>query len=191
MEPPGLTDLRYPVGRFQFEGPAAPERRHQWIDEIEWAPSNLRSAVAGLSPEQLDTPYREQGWTVRQVVHHVPDSHVNAYVRFKLALTEDEPTIKPYEEARWAELPDGSSGPVELSLNLLENLHGRWVHLLRQLTPADFSRRYRHPEQGRLIELNEVLALYAWHGRHHVAHITSLRRRMGWDPPADRPDARG
>jgi hypothetical protein len=114
------------------------------------------------------------------VVHHLPDSHLNAYTRIKLALTEDVPVIKPYEEARWAELPDGRGAPIELSLNLLESLHHRWVLLLRQLTPADFRRRFVHPEHGRSIELQETLALYAWHGRHHIAHITSLRRRMGW-----------
>jgi hypothetical protein len=175
------VDLRYPVGQFQFDGVADQTRRRQWIDEIERAPASLRAAVAGLSAEQLDTPYRERGWTVRQVVHHVPDSHLNAYTRFKLAHTEDGPTIKPYEEARWAELPDGRSAPVELSLALLETLHQRWVLLLRQLSPADFSRHYTHPEHGRRVKLNETLAMYAWHGRHHVAHITSLRRRMGWD----------
>lgn len=176
----GEVDLRYPVGEFRFEGKVDQDRRNQWIDELERAPSNLQAAVAGLSPEQLETPYREHGWTVRQVVHHIPDSHLNAYTRFKLALTETEPTIKPYQEARWAELPDGRSGPIEPSLHLLENLHHRWVLLLRQLTPADFSRRYLHPEHERSFELNETLALYAWHGRHHVGHITALRRRMGW-----------
>jgi hypothetical protein len=175
------ADLRYPIGEFRFEARVDQDRRSQWIGEIERTPANLRTAVAGLSPQQLDTPYREQGWTVRQVVHHLPDSHLNSYTRFKLALTEDEPTIKPYQEARWADLPDGRAGPIEPSLTMLEALHQRWVFLLRRLTPADFSRRLIHPEQGRSIELNELLAFYAWHGRHHVAHITSLRQRMGWD----------
>ena len=173
-------DLRYPVGRFQFDGDISPRARNQRIDEIAAAPAHLRSAVEGLSPAQLDTPYRPGGWTVRQVVHHVPDSHLNAYTRIKLALTEDEPTIKPYEEARWAELADGRTGPVEPSLTLLQVLHHRWVLLLRSLGPDDFRRRFRHPEHGRLIELDESVAMYAWHGRHHVAHIASLRRRMGW-----------
>jgi DinB family protein len=176
----GEVDPRYPVGKFRYDGSADQERRSGWIGEIERAPSELRAAVAGLSPDQLDTPYRDHGWTLRQVVHHVPDSHFNAYTRFKLALTEHEPTIKPYQEARWAELVDGRSGPIEPSLTLLESLHHRWVLLLRQLSPTDFSRRYLHPEHGRAFELNETLALYAWHGRHHVAHITSLRTRMGW-----------
>jgi uncharacterized damage-inducible protein DinB len=176
-----MEDARYPIGPFRFDGKADPGRRMQWIDEIAAAPDHLRSAIAGLTPAQLDTPYREKGWTVRQVVHHLPDSHLNAYTRIKLALTEDEPTIKPYEEARWAELPDARTGPIEISLALLESLHRRWVLLLRELTPDDLKRRFRHPEHGRSMGLDEVLALYAWHGRHHVAHITSLRRRMGWN----------
>ena len=174
-------DLRYPIGQFRYEGEPDQHRREQWIEEIAATPANLRAAVAGLSPQQLDTPYRDKGWTIRQVVHHLPDSHLNAYTRIKLALTEDVPVIKPYEEARWAELPDGRTAPIELSLNLLESLHHRWVMLLRQLTPADFRRRFIHPQHGRPIELQETLALYAWHGQHHVAHITSLRHRMAWD----------
>jgi hypothetical protein len=173
-------DLRYPIGHFRYEGEPDQRRREQWIEEIAATPANLRAVVAGLSPHQLDTPYRDKGWTVRQVVHHLPDSHLNAYTRIKLALTEDVPVIKPYEEALWAELPDGRAAPIELSLNLLESLHHRWVLLLRQLTPADFRRRFVHPQHGRPIELQETLALYAWHGRHHVAHIASLRRRMAW-----------
>jgi hypothetical protein len=176
-----MEDLRYPIGEFRYEGEPDQRRREQWIKEIAATPANLRAAVAGLAPHQLDTPYRDKGWTVRQVVHHLPDSHLNAYTRIKLALTEDVPVIRPYEEARWAELPDGRAGPIELSLNLLESLHHRWVLLLRQLTPADFRRRFMHPQHGRPFELQETLALYAWHGRHHVAHITSLRRRMAWD----------
>ena len=180
MEATQTEDLRYPIGRFQLDGRADQRRRERWIGEIASAPAHLRVAVDGLSSEQLDTPYRPQGWTVRQVVHHLPDSHLNAYVRIKLALTEDEPTIKPYEEARWAELPDGRTAPIEISLNLLDSLHQRWVLLLRQLTPSDFERRFRHPEHGRSLGLDEIVAMYAWHGRHHVAHITALRARMGW-----------
>jgi hypothetical protein len=175
-----MEDPRYPIGPFRFED-ADQVRREQWIAEIAAAPGHLRGAVAGLGPLQLDTPYREKGWTVRQVVHHLPDSHLNAYTRVKLALTEDEPTIKPYDEARWAELPDVRSTPVETSLTLLECLHRRWVLLWRELRPPDFARRFRHPEQGRSIGLDEVLAMYAWHGRHHVAQIASLRSRMGWN----------
>jgi hypothetical protein len=175
-----MEDPRYPIGPFKFDGHANPQLREQWIAEIATAPGALRAAVTGLSPTQLDTPYREQGWTVRQVVHHLPDSHLNAYARIKLALTEDEPVIKPYDEARWAELPDVRATPVETSLTLLECLHRRWVLLLRDLRPADFARRFRHPEQGRAIGLDEAVAMYAWHGRHHVTQITSLRSRMGW-----------
>jgi len=175
-----MDDLRYPVGPFRYTETGSPAQRDQWLSQIATAPGELRAAVAGLSPGQLDTPYRPEGWTVRQVVHHLPDSHLNAYARIKLALTEEEPTIKPYEEARWAELPDARTGPVEPSLALLDFLHQRWLLLLRQLEPADFGRRFRHPEHGRMIGLDETLAMYAWHGRHHVAHISSLRRRMGW-----------
>lgn len=176
-----MDDPRYPIGPFRYQGNADERQREQWIGEIASTSGYLRAAVAGLSPAQLDTPYREKGWTVRQVVHHLPDSHVNAYTRIKLALTEDEPTIKPYEEARWAELPDARSGPIEISLTLLECLHRRWVLLLRGLGPDEFRRRFRHPEHGRTMDINEVLAMYAWHGPHHVAQITSLRSRMGWD----------
>jgi hypothetical protein len=174
------ADLRYPVGSFQFDGDVSPGKREQRISEIAAAPGHLREAVAGLTPMQLDTPYRPGGWTVRQVVHHLPDSHLHAYTRIKLALTEEEPTIKPYEEARWAELPDARTGPIDPSLALLESLHQRWLLLLRQLRPSDFERRFRHPEHNRMFALDETIALYAWHGRHHVAHITSLRQRMGW-----------
>jgi len=172
--------LRYPIGPFRFEGDNSAAHREQWIGEISLAPGFLRAAVAGLTPVQLDTPYRDNGWTVRQVVHHLPDSHLNAYTRIKLALTEKEPTIKPYDEARWAELPDARVGNIEPSLSLLESLHRRWTMLLRQLSPVDFDRPYRHPEHGRIFIVDEALAMYAWHGRHHVAHITSLRERMGW-----------
>jgi uncharacterized damage-inducible protein DinB len=173
-------DLRYPVGEFVFSGPSDPRARRDGIARLAAAPALLRSAVAGLSDSQLDTPYRTGGWTVRQVVHHVPDSHVNGYTRFKLALTERGPAIKPYQEARWAELPDGRTAPVALSLDLLEALHRRWVLTLEGLAADDWSRTYFHPDQEREITLDEGLALYAWHGEHHAAHITTLRRRMGW-----------
>lgn len=174
-----MTDLRYPIGKFKFEGPTTAERREELLSQIEQAPSRLRAAVKGLSDQQLDTPYRPEGWTVRQVVHHIPDSHLNAYIRYKLALTEDEPTIKPYAEDRWAQLADTQATPVEVSLALLDSLHNRWVHLLRSLQAEDWKRAFRHPELG-LVSLEKNLALYAWHGRHHVAHITSLRERNGW-----------
>jgi uncharacterized damage-inducible protein DinB len=175
-----MTDLRYPVGPFTFEGNVTEDQRQRWINDIAEAPAKLRAAVEGLSPEQLDTPYRPDGWTVRQVAHHVPDSHLNAYIRFKLALTEDEPTIKPYDQDRWSGLADVRTAPVETSLTLLESLHERWVVLLRSLTPADFARAFLHPEYDRVITLEETLALYSWHGQHHVGQITSLRERMGW-----------
>ncbi len=174
-----MTDLRYPIGKFRFEGPTTEEQKHNSIDEIAQAPANLRSAVNGLADQQFDTPYRPDGWTVRQLAHHVPDSHLNAYMRFKLALTEDEPTIKPYAEDRWAQLADTRVTPVEVSLKLLEALHERWVGLLRSLKLEDWKRTFRHPELG-VMDLEKTLALYAWHGRHHVAHITSLRERNGW-----------
>jgi DinB superfamily len=173
------TDLRYPIGKFETPESISDAQRGQFIDQIAELPTRLAVAVAGLTPAQLDTPYRPDGWTVRQVVHHLPDSHMNAYVRFKLALTEDEPTVKPYEESRWAELADAKTPPIEPSLALLENLHKRWVLLLRSLTPADWTRRFRHPERG-VVTLNGDVAMYAWHGRHHLAHITSLRERDGW-----------
>lgn len=172
-------DLQYPIGKFERAKDSADAQRGAFIDTIAAAPASLAAAVAGLTPAQLDTTYRPGGWTIRQVVHHLPDSHINAYVRFKLALTEDVPTIKPYDEARWAELPDVKSTPVEISLALLENLHQRWVVLLRALAPEDWARQFKHPDLGPLT-LDTTLQLYAWHGRHHVAHITGVRSRSGW-----------
>jgi hypothetical protein len=175
-----MPDLQYPIGKFEWSGQATPEQRKRWIAEIETAPAKLRAAVNGLSAKQLDTPYRPGGWTPRQVVHHVPDSHMNAFMRFKLALTEDQPTIKPYDEKSWANLADVRETPVEVSLALLDSLHRRWVLLLRSMTPADFARSFVHPEHEAPLSLDKTLALYAWHGAHHVAHVTSLRDRMGW-----------
>jgi hypothetical protein len=174
-----MTDPRYPIGKFTYSGPPDEAQRNQFISEIEQAPAKLRAAVKGLSPQQIETPYREGGWTVRQVVHHVPESHMNAYIRFKLALTEDEPTIKPYMEDRWAQLPDAQSTPLEVSLALLDSLHDRFVRTLRLIKPEEWKRTFRHPEMG-VVPLEKNLALYAWHGRHHVAHITELRKKMGW-----------
>jgi uncharacterized damage-inducible protein DinB len=173
-------DPRYPVGK--FNAPASlqtSDDRRRLIEQIAATPAHMREAVAGLSESQLETPYRDGGWTVRQVVHHVPDSHMNAYTRVKLALTEVEPVIKPYDEAAWATLNDVRATPIETSLTLLESLHARWDTILTSMTDSDFARTLRHPEHG-LVTLDWLIALYAWHGRHHVAHITSLRQRSGW-----------
>ncbi len=172
-------DLRYPVGPFKFEGPLSPEQRQTLINEIAATPEKMRAAVSGLANEQLDTPYRPDGWTVRQVVHHVPDSHLNSYCRFKLALTEEHPTIRAYDENLWANTDDALKAPVEISLDLLDALHRRWVLFLRSFDDRDFERTFNHPELG-TVSVDKNLALYAWHGRHHVAHITSLRERNGW-----------
>jgi len=174
-----MPDPRYPIGKFSFEGPLTAERKKQYLNDIEQTPARLRTAVRGLSDEQLNTPYRDGGWTVRQLAHHVPDSHMNAYIRFKLALTEDEPTIRPYMEDRWAELPESKQAPIDVSLALLDSLHQRWTMVLRNIPDADWKRTFRHPEMG-LLSLEKTLALYAWHGRHHVAHVTTLREKMGW-----------
>lgn len=174
-----MEDLRYPIGTFSLPEPATAGQRQEWIREVAEAPAKLRAAVAGLTPEQIETPYRPGGWTVRQVIHHVPESHLNAYVRSKLALTEDAPVIKPYDEGRWAVLPDVLATPVEVSLVLLESLHQRWVRMFELMTEAEFARTYHHPELGP-VRLDQQLATYAWHGRHHTAHVAALRRRMGW-----------
>jgi len=172
-------DPRYPNGEFSFPQSVTARQRQVWIAEIAEAPARLRAAVEGLAPAQLDTPYRDGGWSVRQVVHHVPESHMNAYIRFKLALTEDEPVIKPYDEAAWAKLEDVALTPIETSLAMLDALHDRWVRLLGTLDDAAFARAFRHPELG-IVRLDQNLALYAWHGRHHTAQITTLRERMRW-----------
>jgi hypothetical protein len=174
-----MDDLRYPIGKFAPPAEFTEAVRAEAISEIERAPASLRAAVDGLAEAQLDTPYRPGGWTVRQVVHHVADSHLNAYVRFRLAVTEEEPTIKPYMQERWAELPESRTAPVGISLDLLDALHRRWVLMLRAMTAEDWTRRFLHPEQG-IVRLDRTLAMYAWHGRHHAAHVTSLRQRMGW-----------
>jgi uncharacterized damage-inducible protein DinB len=174
-----MENLQYPIGKFQYVGPITAEQLDIWIAEIAKAPQKLRFAVQGLTESQLDTPYRLGGWTVRQVVHHVADSHMNSYIRFKLALTEDLPTIKPYDEASWAELTDSVNLPVEISLQLLDSLHLRWVDLLKSTSAEAFKRCFIHPESGET-PLARNLGIYAWHGNHHIAHITSLRERMEW-----------
>ncbi|GAA4715186.1 YfiT family bacillithiol transferase [Brevibacillus fulvus] len=174
-----MEELRYPIGKYSFSGEFTDEVRQGWIRDIADLPGQLRQAVSGLTEEQLNTPYRPGGWTVRQVVHHLADSHMNCYIRFKLALTEDVPTIKPYEEAEWAELFDGKAGPVEDSLQLLDFLHRRWVRLLQSMTPEQYERAFDHPANGRTT-LNKALGSYSWHGRHHLAQITQLRIRETW-----------
>ncbi len=174
-----MEDLRYPIGPFRPKPTITDDERKEMIRQIAETPGLLRKAVDGLSDAQLDTPYRPGGWTVRQVVHHLPDSHLNSYVRFKLTLTEHEPTIRPYKENLWAELPEAKTAPIEISLALLESLHRRWVMVLKNLSSEHFAKILIHPESGKM-NLDRLLQLYAWHGRHHIAHITELRRRMGW-----------
>jgi uncharacterized damage-inducible protein DinB len=174
-----LERLRYPIGRFAPRRSLGIEERRVLIEDIGAVPAAYRAAVSDLSAEQLDTPYRSGGWTVRQLVHHVPDSHLNSYIRCKLAVTEQEPTIKPYDEAAWSELGDARGADIEMSLALLEALHLRWTTFLRSLAAEQFACTFRHPELG-LVTLDTALQLYAWHGRHHLAHIESLRARMGW-----------
>lgn len=173
-------DLRYPIGRWNYDGPSTREQRTAWIDAIARMPGHLRAATADLNQEQWDTPYRPDGWTLCQLVHHIADSHVNAYVRFKLALSEDNPTIKPYDQDAWSRLPDTPNTPAEVSLQLLGALHRRWVVLLRNLSDEDMQRTVFHPEADRTLTVDELLSLYAWHSRHHVAHVTALRSREGW-----------
>jgi hypothetical protein len=174
-----LDDLRYPIGRIEMPPTVEATQREPLIVAVESAPNELAQAAVGLSAAQLDTPYRPGGWTVRQVIHHLPDSHVNAYVRFRLALTEEQPVIKPYAEAAWAELSDARTGPIDVSLTLLSALHSRWVALMRAMKPEQWERAFRHPERG-LLRLDQTLAMYAWHGRHHIAHIRGTRERNGW-----------
>lgn len=176
---PAKSDLRYPIGKFKWEGPATFAQREHWIGEIQEAPAKLREAVTTLSDAQLDSPYRDGGWTVRQVVHHLADSHLNAYIRFRLALTENEPTVKPYDQSAWAILADARIAPIEPSLSLLEGLHYRWALLLKAMQAEDFARTFNHPENSRMT-LDQNLGIYAWHGRHHLGHINSVAERLGW-----------
>ena len=171
--------LQYPIGRYVPPADHGASWRSAQVDAIAAAPAAMRAALQGLDDAQLDTPYRPGGWTVRQVAHHVPDSHLNAYVRLKLALTEETPTIKPYDETAWALLEDARSTPIETSLVLLESVHDRMVRVLRSMSDQQFARRYRHPDSGEHA-LDYLVGLYAWHGAHHAAHVTRLRERMGW-----------
>jgi hypothetical protein len=172
-------DLSYPIGRFDFKQTVTPEQLPGLITQITTLPAALRAAVHGLTDEQLDTPYRPDGWTVRQTVHHVAESHMQSFMRFRLTLTEHEPAIKGYDQKAWAELADSRTAPTEPSMQILEGLHFRWVSLLRAMTPEDFARGFKHSELG-VVRLDLITGLYAWHGRHHVAHITGLRDRKGW-----------
>ena len=171
-------DPRYPIGPLSLPPALGSSERAAAISEVDAAPQLLRDAVSGMSDAQLDTPYREGGWTVRQLVHHVADSHLNAYCRLKLTLTEDVPLIRTYEQAQWAELPD-SELPASVSLDLLDSVHRRWVVLWRAMSEQDWTRRLEHPEVGEM-GVDQLLALYAWHGKHHVAHVTHLTERLGW-----------
>ena len=173
-------DPRYPIGKY-MEKPFSEVQRKQWLSDIRYLPGQIEHSIQNLDEAQLDTPYREGGWTIRQVVHHVADSHINAYIRFKLGLTENNPTIKPYEEALWAELADTKTVPINVSLTLLHALHLRWHETLKYISDNDWNNKtIYHPEHKKVIRLWTLLGLYAWHGRHHVAHITSMRERMKW-----------
>lgn len=174
-----LESLKYPIGRYQVEEIIDYNTIAKWIKEIESLPKKLSNAISGLSAEQLSTQYRPEGWTLRQVIHHIADSHMNAYIRFKLALTEDKPMIKPYDEKLWAELPDNNIVDVQVSLDLINFLHTRWSALLKQLSDNDLNKEFIHPESGTK-NLKETICHYAWHGNHHLAHITSLKERMKW-----------
>ncbi|MEQ9286797.1 MAG: bacillithiol transferase BstA [Cyclobacteriaceae bacterium] len=180
MEQQELDQLRYPIGKFSRPEKVTTENVAAYIQKIEELPDKLIHTVFGWMEEQLDTPYRPEGWTVRQVVHHLADSHMNSYIRFKWALTEDSPTIKAYDEKLWAEQRDAKKGPIEVSLKLLEALHARWASVLKNLNDADLMRTFTHPETGKQISLGTNIALYAWHCEHHLTHITNLKKRKGW-----------
>ncbi len=180
MESKELEKQKYPIGHFSPPETISDEDLENYISDIEKLPEKLRSLLSGFTEEKLNTPYRSKGWTVKQVVHHIADSHMNAYIRFKLALTEDMPTIKPYYEDKWAELHDYQNTSIETSLDLIEALHSRWVNLLKSMTKKDFEKSFFHPEQGKEFSLDESTGMYSWHGRHHFAHIEELKKRKGW-----------
>jgi uncharacterized damage-inducible protein DinB len=174
------SDARYPIGKYEPQ-PFSVELKSQWINDIRFLPNDMEIAIQNLDEFQLDTPYREGGWTLRQVVHHVADSHMNAYIRFKLALTEDTPTIKPYREAEWAMLPDTFKVPVNVSLTLLHALHRRWTAINENISEEQFAnKRVFHPEQGKQMTLWHLLGMYVWHGKHHLAHINRLKEQENW-----------
>ncbi len=175
-----LEQLKYPIGKHVIPEQITVDDRERFIRDLELLPEQIKSAVINLNTEQLDTPYRPQGWTIRQVVHHLPDSHLNSYIRFKWTLTEDQPLIKAYDEKSWAELPDSENAPIEISLSLLQAIHTRWVWLLRNLRHEDWNKSFKHPESNKLISLDVNLSLYSWHGKHHLAHIRSLIDRQNW-----------
>jgi len=175
-----IENLRYPIGKFQKPEKPTPQLEQEWITAIEALPSWLDVCIENLDEKELHTPYRDGGWTVQQVIHHIADSHMNAYIRLKLALTEDNPVIKPYKEALWATLKDSDVVPVNISVTLLHALHRRWVAILRNMQSSDWERTYHHPEQNRDVPLWEMTAMYAWHSRHHMEHIRQLRERMNW-----------
>lgn len=180
MDNPELIKLKFPIGKFEYPEKITEKDIEKFIDNIESLPTRLAELVTGFSENQFDTVYREGGWTVRQVINHIPDSHMNAYIRFKLAMTENTPVINPYLEAVWAELSDGKNGDAAVSLKLTEALHYRWTIFLKSLSGSDFKRSYFHPEQGRVISIEAALANYSWHGEHHYAHISELKKRKAW-----------
>lgn len=180
MVTPNVDELKYPIGKFSMPDSFSNEKLKNWIHSIDHLPFAILEAVTGLNDQQLDTPYRDGGWTLRQVVHHLADSHINSYCRFKLAMTEQTPQIRPYNEKEWALLEDGQHGALELSLDLLKALHFRWVYFLRSLTTEDWQRKFYHPDSKKEYTLYVAAALYAWHGEHHLAHIVNLKKRMGW-----------
>lgn len=175
-----IDQLRFPIGKFKAPENITSDDIEKWISELEQLPADYKDAINLLKPEQLNTPYRPEGWTLLQVVHHVADSHMNSYIRFKLAASEDSPTIKPYFEDRWAQFEDGKNAAVEISLTLLQGLHSRWVLFLRSLRPEDFNKGFVHPEHGKVVLLKEALGMYAWHGKHHLHHILQTKKLQGW-----------
>lgn len=174
-----MENLSYPIGKYEAK-PFSEQQLKEWLIDIQFLPQHLENAVTNLDEAQLDTPYRPGGWTVKQLVHHVADSHMNAYIRFKLGLTEDNPTIKPYEEKLWAEMNDSKVVPINVSLTILHAVHQRWVEVLKAIKPNEWERTIVHPEHGRQMTLWFLLGMYAWHSKHHTAHVTALRERMGW-----------